>query len=95
MALPKYGPIEQGSDMRKVIDALIDAYAESGDQIGDSDLDNEQPHPTHIPLGIIRLAMRCALWRNAYRDVSDRHKERDAASRMRLAKAQPKGSNDG
>ena len=71
MALPEYGPVEQGADMRRVIDAVIDAYAKSGDRIGDSDLDDEQPHPMHLPLGIVRLAMRAALWRNAYKDVAD------------------------
>jgi len=77
MALPEYGPVEQGHDMREVIDAVIDAYARSGDHIGDSDLDNEQPHSMHLPLGIIRLAMRCALWRNAYRDVAETHRLRE------------------
>lgn len=87
MALPEYGPLEQGRDLRKVVDAVIDAYARSGCRIGDSDLDDEQPHPTHIPLGIIRLAKRCALWRNAYKDVADAHEAREAAAReRRLAK---------
>lgn len=87
MALPEYGPVEQGRDMRKVIDAVIDAYARSGCRIGDSDLDDEQPYPTHIPLGIIRLAQSCALWRNAYKDVADAHEAREAAAReRRLAK---------
>lgn len=84
MALPEYGPIEQGADMRRVIDAVIDAYAKSGDHIGDSDLYDEQPHSMHLPLGIVRLAMRTALWRNAYRDVADAHKEKSRQSILRM-----------
>lgn len=64
MPLPDYGPVEQGQDMRRVVDAVLDAYARSGDPVGDADLDNDQPHPTHLPLGIIRLARRCAVWRD-------------------------------
>lgn len=84
MALPAYGPVQQGDDMRKVIDAVIDAYAKSGDHIGDSDLYDEQPHSMHLTLGIVRLAMRTALWRNAYRDVADAHKEKSKQSCLRM-----------
>lgn len=71
MPLPDYGPVEQGQDMRRVVDAVLDAYARSGDPVGDADLDNDQPHPTHLPLGIIRLARRCAVWRDGLQKAGE------------------------
>lgn len=55
-----YGPVEYGRDSRRVFKALAEALEKREDP-GTSDLDDEQPFPIHLPLGVLRSARR--LWR--------------------------------